>query len=488
VFIESGGPPEKEDPERTAMSGKSKSFLLVLIAGAVAAYFPAGSAAANGADSWQGYKKLRYEEDYFYLRKAAGKDLFDPIKYIPLTGDGNFYLSLGGEIREHYEFIEHPAWGSDPQDRHGTLLQRYVLHSDLHLGENLRFFVQLLSALENGRKGGPSPVDEDRLTFQNAFLDLDVSVGLNDRLTLRGGRQEILLGSGRLVDVREGPNVRRKFDGGRIFFDIRKWQINGIAVRPVQDKPGVFDDGADQGRALWGLYSTGPVTWMPGSIDLYYLGFQNEHAQYNQGAGKETRNSLGARFWGNPGNWDYNWEFVYQWGNFGPGDIQAWTAASITGYTWPSIPLTPRLGLSANIASGDHNPDDKNLETFNPLFPRGNYFSELAQLGPYNFFNVDPSLALKLWRGMSLTSDIDFFWRQRTGDGIYSPNGSLLRSSSGSKAKYVGTIFSLNAEQQMGRHLTATAIYTHFFPGAFIRETGPDKDIDYYEFTVEYLF
>jgi hypothetical protein len=470
------------------MGEKSTRFRLILAAAPVAAFLLAGSAAASDAESWQGYKKLRYEEDYSYLRATKGKDFFDPIKYIPLTKGGNFYLSLGGEIREHYEFTEHPGWGSDPQDPHGTLLQRYVFHGDLHLGENIRFFGQLLSALENGRKGGPSPVDEDKLTFQNAFLDLGFPVGSNGSLTLRGGRQEILLGSGRLVDVRQGPNVRRKFDGGRVLFDIRNWQINGIAVRPAQDKPGVFDDGTDQGRALWGLYNTGPITWLPGSIDLYYLGFQNEHAQYNQGTGRETRNSLGARFWGNPGTWDYNWEFVYQWGNFGSGDIQAWTAASITGYTWSSLPLTPRVGLSANIASGDHNPDDKNLETFNPVFPRGNYFSELAQLGPYNFFNVDPSLALKLWRGMSLTSDIDFFWRQRTGDGIYSPSGSLLRSSSGSKARYVGTIISFNALQQIGRHLAATAIYTHFFPGHFIRETGPDQDIDYYEFTMEFLF
>lgn len=446
------------------------------------------SAAAGDLDGRPGYGKLRYEEDYSRLREAKGKDFFDPVKFIALAENGKSYLTIGGEIREHYEFIDNPAWGDDPQDKHGVLLQRYVLHGDLHLGERLRLFGQLLSALENGRAGGPGPVDEDRTDVQNAFLDVRFPLGQKGRLTLRGGRQELLLGSGRLVDVRQGPNVRRTFDGGRLLFDIRSWQVTAIAVRPARDKTGVFDDGTDQSRALWGLYSTVPIVRLPGSVDFYYLGFQDEHASFAHGTGSETRHSLGTRISGNLEGWDYNWEFVYQWGSFGPGDIRAWTAASITAYTWSGAPLTPRMGLSANIASGDRNPADGDLETFNPLFPRGNYFSELALLGPRNFFDLHPSLTLQVQQDLSVTSDVDFFWRQQAGDGVYSPSGLLLRSGSGSMARYVGTTLSFNAERQMGRHLTATVIYSRFFPGPFIRETGPDQDISYYEFTMEFKF
>jgi hypothetical protein len=84
---------------------------------------------------------------------------------------------------------------------------------------------------------------------------------------------------------------------------------------------------------------------------------------------------------------------------------------------------------------------------------------------------------------------VDFFWRQSLNDGVYSPNGQLLRASDGSTARYVGTEISFTNEWKVNRHLTLTAIYCHFFPGRFIRETGPpSKQIDFIEITARFLF
>ena len=52
------------------------------------------------------------------------------------------------------------------------------------------------------------PTDVDQFDLQQGFADLKVSVRQNASVTFRGGRQEITFGSGRLVDVREGPNIR----------------------------------------------------------------------------------------------------------------------------------------------------------------------------------------------------------------------------------------------------------------------------------------
>jgi hypothetical protein len=176
-------------------------------------------------------------------------------------------------------------------------------------------------------------------------------------LTLRPGRQELAFGSGRLVDVREGPNVRRTFDGGRLLLQTPAWRVEGFVMRPVQDERGVFDDGSKTSQALWGVYSVGTLPRLSfGKIDLYYLGFQDDQAVYAQGAGSETRHTLGLRLWGTPNAWDYNWEINYQWGTFGAGDIQAWTVAANTGYTWTAKAWQPRVGLSTNIASGDEMP------------------------------------------------------------------------------------------------------------------------------------
>jgi hypothetical protein len=436
------------------------------------------------------YQKLRYEEDYSFLRDADQRtDIFDPLKFIPLTPDRALYLSLGGELRERYEYTHNPAWGQEPQDVHGVFLQRYVLHADLHLSNAVRVFAQLSSALTDGRAGGSSPVDEDALDLQQGFLDLRFPAGGTGTLTLRAGRQELAFGSGRLVDVREGPNVRRTFDGGRVIFQTPAWRVDGFVMRPVEDERGVFDDGAKTSQALWGLYGVGAFPWWPfGSMDLYYLGFHNDQALYAQGTGSETRHSLGLRFWGNPGAWDYNGEFVYQWGTFGDGEIRAWTVAVNTGYTWTAGPWHPRVGLSTNIASGDRDAADHDLETFNPLFPRGSYFSETALLGPRNFFNVQPSLTLTPLDPVSVTLDINWFWRLQTADGLYSPSGQLLRAADSSTARYVGSNVAVKTAWQLQRHVSITANYEHFFPGTFLRETGPHEAIDFVELTLQCRF
>ncbi|HEY5975414.1 MAG TPA: alginate export family protein, partial [Geobacteraceae bacterium] len=51
------------------------------------------------------YQVHRFDEDYRFLREPARRtDLWDPVKYVPLTGTGTTYLSLGGEARERYEY------------------------------------------------------------------------------------------------------------------------------------------------------------------------------------------------------------------------------------------------------------------------------------------------------------------------------------------------------------------------------------------------
>ena len=335
------------------------------------------------------YQSLRFEEDYRYLRDPARRtDVWDVIKYVPLRDDGAWYLSLGGELRERYEYFHNALWGQGPQDETGFLLQRYMLHADMHMGEYVRVFGQLKSGLESGRTGGPRPPDEDELDLHQAFVD----VAVHPQLTLRAGRQELSFGSSRLISVREGPNVRQSFDGLRVLLTTAPWQIDAFVTVPVETNRRIFDDASDDTRVFWGLYVVRPLALLPkGNIDLYYLGLDSKQAEFDQGAAHELRHSVGTRLWGKPDLWDYNFEFVYQWGRFGRGAITAWTAASDAGYTFRSVRFHPRLGLKANIASGDHNPRDRTLQTFNALFPKGAYFNEASLIGPANFFDVTPT-------------------------------------------------------------------------------------------------
>lgn len=439
-------------------------------------------------------KKLRFDEDYSYLRTLPQTyhwpDCWpDCWKYIPLNNDSHGYLTIGGEVRQRYEYTNNPSFGQDPQDKRGVWLQRYSLFGDLHWNRHLRFFGQLTSALEAGRAEGPSPVDEDKLEWQNAFIDLAPDIWSDREARLRLGRQEMVFGSGRIVDVREGPNVRRTFDGGRGFVIDNRWRVDVVAARPRLDRPDAFDDKTNDTQALWGIYSVlqKPLPY-PGNLDLYYLGYENENSTYVQGTAHEDRHSFGARYWGDSGSLSWNWEMLYQFGRFGGGDIIAWTLATETAYQWADIRWKPTLKLSINIASGDDDPDDSDLGTFNPLYPRGNYFSEAAVFGPRNFYNFHTFLYLQPTKKLALTADLNFFWRLETADGLYSPSGQIVRDPGDSDAHFAATALSLTAEYSFCRGLAFTAIHTFGKPEKFLRETGPSESLGFTELTIQYRF
>ncbi|HJV65678.1 MAG TPA: alginate export family protein [Geomonas sp.] len=451
---------------------------------------PPQAAGLETEPSVPAYKLNRADEDYRYLQDPAQRsDLWDPIKYIPFNDRGDWYLSMGGEARERYEYFDNYNWKETPRDG-GYALQRYFLHGDFHFGDHVRLFGQFQSSLENGRAGGPRPsIDKNELDLHQGFLDLNLGLPGERSLTLRSGRQELAYGSQRIIAVREGPNVRQSFDGFRVMYRAGGLAVDGIATRPAESNLYTFDDGTNHRQGLWGVYSVFPLpAASKTSTDLYYLGLYRENARFNQGTANETRHSVGTRIWRTAAPLDYNFEALYQWGSFGEGDITAWTVASDTGYRLQELPFSPRIAVKADIASGDRDARSPNLQTFNPLFPKGAYFSEDGLIGPANFINVNPSLELFLPGGLTLTANWDFFWRESLHDGIYNNAVVLVRSGTRTSSRYIGSQPQIQLEWDVQRHITLVAIYAHFLAGPFLRDSGPGEDVDYVTTWITYKF
>jgi len=451
------------------------------------------SASQNAEPPRPDYKQLRYDEDWSFLRDHSQRtDYLDAIKYIPLGHRESWYLTLGGEARPYYEWFKNEDWGAAPEDHNGFLLQRYMFHADLHLGKSFRLFGQLKSGLENGRNGGPRPPDEDKLDLHQAFADLTLQSHKNRSIVLRLGRQEMSFGSQRLIATREGPNVRVSFDGVRLQLKEAKWKIDAFVTKPVRTNPGYFDDSANHAQTFWGLYAVRPLSILPfkGHIDLYYLGLDKKQALFDQGAGRESRHSIGTRLWSSGEAFDYNLEFVYQFGVFRSvkkGDIRAWTVASDIGYTF-RLPLKPRLGLKANVTSGDKDPNNPDLQTFNPLFPKGNYFGQLTPVGPLNHRDLHPDLQLTLLKNVSVIADWVFYWRQSTRDAVYGIAGNIQRTGQLSQASFVGHQPGIEVNIQADRHTTFSFDVAKFVAGRFLHETPPGKNTTYFAAWVTYKF
>ena len=417
------------------------------------------------------YQFLRYDEDYSFLADPTKKiDLWDWVKYVPLGSAG--FVSFGGEVRLRFESYENEFFRTSPSADNAYLLQRYLFHLDYHPTPWLRLFGQLQSSLESGRTGGPRPIDRDIIDLHQLFADLVAHISKDEQLTLRLGRQEMAYGSGRLIAPREGPNVRRAFDEVRLLYKQRALSLDAFFASPVEIDPEAFNDQNIRDTYFWGIYATLPFHPLPKILsDFYYLGLIDPKARFNQGTGREECHTIGARFFGTLGHWDLNDELTYQFGQFESGHVRAWQIATDHGYTWPNLWGQPRLGLRAAVASGDNNAHDNDLQTFNPLFVRGDYFTEAGLLSPQNFIDVFPSLRIKFSPQWSAEIGGDIHWRENLADALYGPGGPLYPGNR-DLARFVGTELVIGSAWQVTRHITLSASYSYFFAGEFIHQNG----------------
>jgi len=436
------------------------------------------------------YTLLRYTENYSYLANPANRtDFFDPVKYIPLNpADPASYLSFGGEIRERFEYYLNQAFGVAGPHVNYYLLQLMELHADLHVDERLRFFVEGISGLQWLGVSKP-PIDQDPINLEQAFGDYTFGDPTpdGDRLPFRVGRFEMAYGSGRLVATRAGPNIPFTFDGVQFIASSNgTTKLYGFATHPVVEKGYGFDS-ADYGQAFWGLYGTAPVGGpLNTSLDLYYLGYHNQNANYVDATGVEERHTVGTRAFGKVSGWDYDIEPVLQFGTVGNKDIRAWTFASDSGYTLAQMPWTPRLGCKFDIASGTDKHGDVILGTFNPLYFKAGYFDDASLLRPSNIADVHPNLQILPSDVTTLTFGSDVIWRCSNQDAVYSPAGSV-ELPAGLGQNYVGTTAEAAIAYKFDRHTVLTASYVHMFTGSYV-EKAHGGDVNYFGTWLTYLW
>lgn len=423
------------------------------------------------------FKPLRFDENYAPLAKDTSANGYKRFKYAPLTSDKTNYVSFGGEIRYQYFHFTNEDWGEAPEDKDGFVLTRYLAHADLHAGKHFRTFVQLQSSLANGQVGTPSPVDQNVLDLHQAFVDFSAPAGNAQNVTFRLGRQEFLYGSQRLISVRDAPNNRQAFDAGRFIYTSPKVRFDAFYSYYVPAKPNIFDDGFNKGTQFWGTYGVFNKVPVLQNVDLYYLGIHKKTAVFDAGSGTETRHSSGIRIWANTPTWQYDIEALYQFGDFAGSKISAWTASANISYTFSQTNLKPQFGLKTEVISGDRHYNDRRLNTFNPLFPRGGYFGLAALIGPSNLTDVHPYFQLNLTKKLVFNVDYDVFWRMSRNDGIYAVNGKMIYSGKAGTSNHIGKQLGTGLEFSANKHLYLRQEFTWFSAGEYLKQAGPGKDI-----------
>ena len=436
------------------------------------------------------FKNLRYDEDFSYLSGPEGsyvKDPWDSIKWIPI-GDG-WHLSLGGQARLRFESETDKNFGSTKPSHDSFLLQRYFIHSDLRHDDGLRFFLQGKFAYVNDRDRGGKNALESHADFQQLFADIPVMLG-SQPVTVRLGRQELQYGKQRLISPLDWGNLRRTFDGIKVFADLPNWRLDAFAVRPVlNDRRNLADE--DENKDFYGFYSTWKGS-MALAADYYFLLLKDNNLTTNSNGstGRRTVYTIGSRFYGKCNNWDYETEAAAQFGTYAGDRIRAWMATVGGGYTFADAMWKPRVGLFYDYASGDRNPGDGTHGTFNQLFPLGHaYFGYLDRVGRQNIQAIKVQLKVKPTKKITAWADFHTFFADQDRDSLYGANGAPIRGDGTGGSHMFGHELDLTMKYAINKHTTALLGWAHFFTGGFIERTGsPGEDADLIYAQIEYKF
>ncbi|MCB9914282.1 MAG: alginate export family protein [Planctomycetes bacterium] len=452
---------------------------------------PLALARQDAADEGRpAYQFLRQREDWSAFRAASpARDLFDPLKHVALSDDGDVWLSVGGRAEARLESWRGFNFGAPPTANHDDefLLSRLLVHGDLHAGEHLRVFVEGKTAQSTERDlpGGRRDLDFDSLDLQQAFVDVDFAVG-DGRLLLRPGRQMLQLGAQRLVSPLPWGNSLRTWEGLTAEYRQGPWTITGLATAYVPVDQTDFND-RDDDTLLYGVYAHRAPAQGGRGLELYALGNTRDSVTVNGTSGDERRETFGARSWGPiSGPFDYEVEGAWQIGEVGDGDVSAWFLAAQAGWRAAELAGKPRFWLGLDFASGDSAPGG-DVGTFHQLFPLGHaYFGFIDAIGRQNIQDTSAGAKWSLDAQSHLALGLHAFRLMDTDDALYNAGGAPYRT--GFSSKEVGYEVDVLVDRSFGRHLAAYAGYSHLFAGDAIRESGPDDDVDFLYLGARYTF
>ncbi len=423
-----------------------------------------------------------FDADFRYLDdpKNTETDIFDPLKRIRL-GE-NWMFTTGGEFRfRNADENDSRLSGTDNTYQ----LTRERIYGDLWYRDLFRVYAELIFANTFNQDLPPLATDHNLGDFLNLFADVKLGEYADHPIYFRGGRQELLFGSQRLISPLDWANTRRTFEGGRLFYRGDKWDLDAFVVSPVVPTFNHFFGSINRDQVFSGAWAT----YRPRkgqAIDAYYLNLDS-----NIGAppvlglppGPYNVSTVGGRYVGDANNWLWDAEGMVQFGDFRQRHILANAFTAGAGYRFAGLPMTPQFWAYFDHASGD--PDPSNLSasygTFNQLFPFNHYYFGLMDLvGRQNINDVNFQVSLYPTKWITAYLQYHVLRLDSAKDALYNSAGvPIRRDPTGAAGNDVGDILTSIVNFHIDNHQDVLIQYSHLYAGQFIRGTGNPRSPDY---------
>jgi hypothetical protein len=328
---------------------------------------------------------------------------------------------------------------------------------------------------------------DDTFDLRQAYVDLsDYS---KSPWGLRLGRQTLAFGDQRLIGPLEWTNLARSFDAVRLTYKTDDWSVDAFSSSVVTAERGSFNESdfindgeTARDQVFSGVYfSTTALGFQ--TTDLYAL-----HLHENVEAGDTSFVTLGTRWKSKAerfGPWDYDAEFAFQTGDAAGRDLTAFASHVGGGFTVPGGGLWgSRFGLEYNYATGDSDPLDGDIGTFQNLFPTNHiYYGFMDAFAWQNVHDVAVSWKAAPWKNITTRLDFHAFWLADTNDAWYRANGTTtvrpLSPAARAAGSFAGTEIDAVVAWQANKHVALEVGYCRFFAGDYLADTGASDDANF---------
>jgi hypothetical protein len=414
-----------------------------------------------------------YDADFRYVDDPKySPDFLEELHRIHL-GD-NWLFATGGEFRWRHvhEFNSRLTGKTNDFD-----LLRARIFGDIWYKDTFRIYAELISADTANQDLPPLRTDEDRLDFQNLFFEVKIGELDGKPVYVRAGRQELLLGSQRLISPPDWSNTRRTFQGVRGYWASEKLDVDLFWVNPVVPDNAGWSS-IDHNQNFYGAW----ITYRPEkkqAIDLYYLFLDNANKTTTLGLNLAAKSvhTLGTRYSGDKDGFLWDFEAMLQLGDRGGEPITAGAATAGIGYNAKSLPWNPVVWAYYDWASGDHSPNSGRYSTFNQLFPAGHtYFGAIDLVGRQNIRDWNAHLYLYPAKWLTFNLQYHVFTLDSATDALYNAAGAPIRASlKGTAGGQIGQELDLLANFHLSKRTDLVLGYSKLNAGDFISNTGPHR-------------
>jgi hypothetical protein len=447
----------------------------------------------------EAYKRLFFDNDFSYLNDPTNREFYlgDLFKQLPVGRRRRNMLDLGGEyrLRDQHEFNLRGRNLTGESD--DFLLQRTRFYGDLKLDDGVRLYGEALDSATSFQRHTPLASEENGIEALNLFTDLRLVDAERGELWGRVGRQELAYGNERLVSPAEWNNVLRTFDGAKLLWRGKNWDVDSFWVRPVAfgilTKPPRQPDHLDMTQDFYGFWSTYKPAAEPTeaaeeaetpqrrpgvqqTFDFFYLGLNVYGAPISAAYPVDANfQTMGTRWQGRRENLLWEFEGAYQFGRYGSGLQSAGMTVTGIGYEYTQARTKPRLWLYYDWASGDANPSNGVHGTFNQLFPWGHrYFGFMDLVGRENIRDLNLQANVSPSEKTNLTLWYHIFHLAQARDALYNAFGTPIRiSPTGAAGTYVGQELDLLFQVVVNPRADVLFGYSYFFAGTFVKATNP---------------